>query len=387
MELPPLEEQYPHHQRSLEIPDYVVITETIKGKEENSKDKSLEKNKEKMIMSSGVISIIIPVYNTGQFLNRCVESVLQQSYRNIEVLLIDDGSTDNSGKLCDEWEKKDARIRTIHKENGGLSDARNAGLDAASGEFIAFVDSDDYIAPDMIQKLYDAIKKNNAEMSICRFLFVDEKGTPIRGKNKRIPEIEGTFSTHDVLKQAAEIGWYYTVAWNKLYKRSLFSEIRFPKGRLHEDLFVSHLLLELCGTVVCISEVGYYYVQHEGSILKNKSKKLYLDAAKAYLERSSFFCRHGLQKGAGKAYLLSALCLTDACLIKSDKPEIQEEWEALFKSFQKNYRFKNYCTKKEKLQISIICSNPELYYLLFRNSYERKAKAIIDLCAERISTR
>ena len=125
------------------------------------------------------ISIIIPVYNVETYIHKCIGSVLAQTYRNIEVILVDDGSPDNSGIICDEYAKKDKRVIVIHKKNGGLSDARNAGIDAATGDYIVFVDSDDYIAPDMIEKLYETQKRNNADITVCGYRWVEFRCTII----------------------------------------------------------------------------------------------------------------------------------------------------------------------------------------------------------------
>ena len=335
-------------------------------------------------MADEKVSIIIPIHNVERYLNRSVESVLQQSYRNIEVLLIDDGSTDNSGKRCDEWKEKDARIRVIHKKNGGVSDTRNAGLDAATGDFIAFVDSDDYTAPDMIEKLYAAQKKYNADMSICGFQFVDENGTPITEKNRKLPKIEGVFSGRDAIKYSAEYNWYYNVLWNKLFKKALFSEVRFPKVTVCEDLLASHQLLELCQTIVCIRDIGYYYVRRNGSILNTRSGRTDLDRARAFLEHASFFYEHGLQRGAGRAYLQAAVSLADAEVRTKGKPEMQRELEETFQRFKESAQLRKYGTKKEKLQLTIINQSPELYYYFFRTPVRQRVKTTRKKCVEKI---
>ncbi|EHZ61025.1 glycosyl transferase 2 family protein [Streptococcus pneumoniae GA47210] len=123
-----------------------------------------------------LISIVVPVYNVEKYLKKSIESILNQTYQNIEILLVDDGSTDSSGKICESFSKVDPRIRVFHKENGGLSDARNFGIEQMKGQYVAFIDSDDYISKDYVWKLYSSIKNNDSEVSICSFLLVDEKG-------------------------------------------------------------------------------------------------------------------------------------------------------------------------------------------------------------------
>ena len=130
-------------------------------------------------MKNLLVSVIVPIYNVEKYLRKCVDSILNQTYKNLEIILVDDGSPDNCGNICDEYALSDSRIRIIHKKNGGLSDARNAGLDIARGNYILFVDSDDYIDETMVEKLYEALEKEKAEMSLCSFVYVNDDGVPI----------------------------------------------------------------------------------------------------------------------------------------------------------------------------------------------------------------
>ena len=337
-------------------------------------------------MQPDTVSIIIPVYNVQWYLDKCVESVLQQDYPALEVLLVDDGSTDSSGQLCDEWEKKDSRIRVIHKENGGLSDARNAGLDAASGDYIAFVDSDDYIAKDMIRKLYDALAENNADLSICNFLYVDENGKFLSGRNKTLPIENETLSGLEAIRKmsaAGKKGWYYITAWNKLYRRSLFSTIRFPKGKIHEDEFIAHRVFALCETVACIRDAGYYYVQRTGSIMRTRNMKSNLHAAEALLDRARFCDEHELNFCAGRAYLKAAMYLSDASSQNKKFPELREEFRETFRCFRVNRRLRKYCSAKEGLQVLLVLQSPAFYHLIFRNPLRQRIKTDVDQLAGR----
>lgn len=248
-------------------------------------------------MRNELISVIVPIYNVEKYLHRCVDSILGQTYHNLEIILIDDGSPDNCSIICDEYAQKDYRIRVVHKTNGGLSDARNVGIEAATGEYLMFVDSDDFIAANMIEKLYHALLVNNADISICNFKYVDENGASIlfnpRFSNSKLPIQDGVISGTDILKEKlfATKCWYWVVAWNKLYKKSIFSEIRYPVGKIHEDEFVIHAILMKCDKVACVSEMLYYYVQRSDSIMgmsKTDSRKIdYTEAlllrAKGYL--------------------------------------------------------------------------------------------------------
>lgn len=328
-------------------------------------------------MSREKISVIIPIYNSEKYLNRCIQSAVQQVYPNLEILLVDDGSVDSSGKLCDEWQKKDPRIRVVHKENGGLSDARNAGLDTALGDYIAFLDSDDFLAPDMLQNLLSAMKSADAKISICNFLYVDEGGRPLSSRNRTLPirdEVISGLEAVDRTMMDEEKGWYYVTAWNKLYWKGLFSDIRFPYGKIHEDEFIAHHLLGKCDRIACIRSAGYYYVQRPGSIIHSRNEKTHLHAAEACLERAIFCADHGLQRSAGYAYLKSAVFLCDAFSGSGPGPEFQAERERMFLSLRENRRLLRFCTPKEKLQIGIVFFSPRLYRLVFRNSLRKKRK-------------
>lgn len=250
-------------------------------------------------MILNLISIIIPIYNVEMYLRRCIDSVLNQTYRNLEVILVDDGSPDKCGEICDEYAEKDKRIRVIHKENGGLSDARNAGLDIATGEYVAFVDSDDYIDKDMYVKLYEAIQEADADMSICNFRYVDENGT-CKFSNNDLPIKDETLSGIHILlnNMFDEKCWYWVVAWNKLYKRELFENIKYPFGRVHEDEFVIHKLFLKCNKVACVSKMLYNYVQREDSIMNQRNDKNRLDYIDAMLDRLDFYLYHDLPRGA-----------------------------------------------------------------------------------------
>ena len=374
--LPPEEDRVPHHSFTLEIPDPKVMAEMYRTRPEYDRqgivpDAETDRN------GSETVSIIIPIHNTARCLDRCVESALQQSYRNIEVLLIDDGSTDGSGKLCDDWAERDARVRVIHKDNKGAAAARNSGIEAARGAYLAFFDSDDYADPDMIRKLYHALRDNGADMSICAFRFVDESGHPIEEQNRLLPVLDGVLPGLDGLRDAEEINWYYNVVWNKLYRKELFSGIRFPNQSICEDVIVSTRLMAASRKIVCISDVGYYYVQRNGSILHSMTEEISLYAAEAYLDRACFFHERGLEKAAGRAYVKAAMYLPDAVRNGRGRPEQQTELQETLKTFRENAGLRESCSPAEKLRISILCRSPELYYAVFRNPLRKKVKAVL----------
>ncbi len=233
------------------------------------------------------ISVIIPIYDVEKYLDKCVESVVNQTYKDLEIILVDDGSPDNCPAICDEWAKKDSRIVVLHKQNGGLSSARNAGLDIATGEFVGFVDSDDVILPKMYESLFNAINKNSADMSLCGFLNVDEALNPINENEQNCPIETEVLDTYGVMEKLC-VGkryWYFTTSVNRLYRASIFKTIRFPDGMLHEDEFTSHRFFDSCKKVACIEDCLYLYVQREKSITTSAYNIKRLDAMYAYWDR------------------------------------------------------------------------------------------------------
>ncbi len=329
-------------------------------------------------MQHEIISVIIPIYNVETYLERCLKSVIGQSYQELEILLIDDGSTDGSGILCDQWAENDPRIKVIHKSNGGLSDARNTGLDHASGEYIVFIDSDDYISSDMVLKLYLALKANNAEMSICNFLCVNEAGLPV-AENTDLPINNETVSGLEAVRRIVNLnsnGWYYIPAWNKLYKKNLFTEIRFPIGKIHEDEFVAHKLLGLCKTVACIQDVCYFYVQRTGSIIHSKTSKSYLHASEALLDRAQFYVDNELNYYASRVYWRAAMFLASSFQFRDNSQPLQEPRIAALRVLRQNRWLRKYCSIKEKLQISTVCFSPYFYCFLFRNPIRQRMKVL-----------
>jgi len=244
---------------------------------------------------SDLISIIIPVYNVEKYLVRCVDSVIAQTYENIEVILVNDGSTDESQAICEKYVVSDSRIKLINKENGGLSDARNAGITCAEGEYIAFIDSDDYVHQLFIENLYSRIKSDNSDICMCAFHFVNE-GEEDYSAIKKMPDsydyhaegiAEGVYSSDTAMKHISNTR--LVVAWNKLYRRKLFNNIRFPVGRLHEDEFILHGLFAISDDVSIISDKLYFYLQRALSIIGQPYCVRRLDILDAYADRMDFY--------------------------------------------------------------------------------------------------
>lgn len=230
-------------------------------------------------MSEPLISIIVPVYKVEKFLEQCVQSVISQTYSNLEIILVDDGSPDRCPQLCDEWSRKDRRIKVIHKQNGGLSDARNFGIRAARGEYLAFVDSDDWISPYMISKLYEACAQFEAEMSICQFEMVYDDGKREKYVEEEYPT--EVLSSKEALKLLLQDKRITSHAWRKLYKREIIKDEMFPKGKYYEDVYIMPELFLRCNKIVYLNDVLYYYRQNPTGIVKSNSIKSNFDFMEA----------------------------------------------------------------------------------------------------------
>lgn len=221
-----------------------------------------------------LISVVVPVYNVEPYIDRCINSITSQTYTNLEIILVDDGSTDNSGKKCDQYSKEDTRITVIHKVNGGLSDARNCGIEKALGDYITFVDSDDSIAPDMIEYLYSLLKKLKCRMSICSHYVAYREGEKLvnqgNGKEERL-------DAKTCIKRMCYHDQVDTSAWAKLYELSLFDKIRFPKGKLFEDIGTIYKAFIDSKNVACGFKPKYYYYVRENSIVTSMFSPKKLD--------------------------------------------------------------------------------------------------------------
>lgn len=215
-----------------------------------------------------LISVIIPVYNMERYLSRAVDSVISQSYKNLEIILVDDGSTDRSPEICDMYGKTDSRVKVIHKENGGLSSARNAGIDASSGEYISFVDSDDFVNINFISMLFNSCIKEGTDIAICNYKKVFFRGRDKACEKKSPTEIiSGEEAALEIVDLDAGT---YIPAWNKLYKREVFGDIRYPDGKYSEDFYISYKLLSNADKVSIIDEKLYGYVQRKESIIHSR---------------------------------------------------------------------------------------------------------------------
>ena len=284
-----------------------------------------------------LISVIVPVYNVERYVNRCVESIMNQTYPELEIILVDDGSTDSSGVLCDTFAEKDARITVIHKKNGGLSDARNTGIDASTGSYIVFADSDDWLDPDMIQLLYNVLKKNNADIAECSYrnVYTDH----ILEETSCSAEVVNGDSV-TALEGMLDWKYFKPVAWNKLYKRSVIQDIRYPVGRLHEDEFTTYKYYFNAKKVTYVDVSKYNYDRtREDSITGRKFSERNLDACWAFRERVDFFYKNNivrLQRKMNDIYCWFVLDKLEKCRqLAIQGPKVEQ----LLEQMQKDITF------------------------------------------------
>ena len=243
-------------------------------------------------MDNNLISVIIPVYRVEAYLRRCVDSVLAQTYTQTEVILVDDGSPDGCPAICDAYAREDGRVRVIHQENAGLSGARNAGIEAAKGAWLSFVDSDDYLAPEFLERLYRACVDTGSEMSVCRWEYVrGERPVPERGSGK----LEVCSGREMLSRLYQPDGAYFVVAWNKLYRRELFQEIRYPLGRIHEDEATTYRIYDQVKRAAYVDSSLYGYFVTPASITRGFNPKR-MDWVYAVAERMDFFEKRGYRE-------------------------------------------------------------------------------------------
>ena len=245
-------------------------------------------------MNAPLITVIVPVYGVEKYLNKCVDSILNQTYSNIEVILIDDESPDKCPEICDEYAANDNRVKVIHQKNAGQSAARNAGLDIAKGEYIAFVDSDDYVDPTFLEKMYRRISEDKSDLVACEYDVVDDSGNVIR--NRTYLEHDKVISEETFWKLESTTHYMFCAAlWNKLFKASTWNRLRLKVGKYAEDSFAMTRYIAGMNKISVIKEPLYYYYQRDNSLVHSFSLKN-LDAVEARLERCKYFYKKGYKE-------------------------------------------------------------------------------------------
>jgi glycosyltransferase involved in cell wall biosynthesis len=233
-----------------------------------------------------LISIIVPIFNVESYLQRCVYSLINQTYKNLEIILVDDGSSDNCPEICDKFSKLDERIKVIHKRNGGLSDARNVGLKVATGDYIAFVDSDDWVSTYMFESLLTVLKKHKSDIVECNVIWTSEEN--INNKGNSLGEVI-SFNVIDALKELILDGILHQTVWNKLYTRAIIGDIVFEVGKTNEDEYWTYQIFARANNISYVNKELYYYFQRNDSIMGNSYSIKRLDAIEAKKFRLLYF--------------------------------------------------------------------------------------------------
>lgn len=316
-------------------------------------------------ITTGLISVIIPVYNTEIYLRRCINSVLNQSYKHLEIILIDDGSSDGSGKICDEYQMKDNRIKVIHQENAGQAAARNRGLDAANGNYIAFVDSDDYIEADMMEYLLNNLTEYNADIAVCGVKKVNLHGVTAGYFNENLKDFF-VFDTYQAMEQLIDNKIINFSLCDKLFRRTLFEQLRFREGIIFEDMELIYQLVDKAKKIVYSAEVKYNYVLSDDSTIRQVFNIKKMSAIYVYEEILQFY------KNKYPEFYEHALCFfMDICLSNLYEIEITKNFKQ-----EKKYLLKRiweiypavinspHCRKAVKIKLKALKMNIHMFILL-----------------------
>lgn len=312
------------------------------------------------------ISVIVPVYNVEQYLDKCIQSICAQSYQNLEIILVNDGATDSSGAICDAWAEKDSRICVIHKENGGLSDARNAGIEIASGAWFMFVDSDDTITTDTIERLYTAAIENNCQMAVCNMVRIYEDGAqePFYHPVDVLTVWDGQ-QRFETLKQPSSC--------NKLFRAELFENLRFPKDKFYEDTFVYHVLAHRSSRIALTGHDGYYYLSRRESILGAPTfSDRYFDRIEAVYKRTKYLIEHQVPYYAQEACesLYADVRVGSQYIAHTDAncEKFKKMWEWYDVAYRHLLHHPN-TSLKMKLRLILLKYAPRLHNKIYKRTY------------------
>lgn len=314
-----------------------------------------------------MVSVIIPIYNVEKYLEKCILSIINQTYKNLEIILVDDGSTDMSGAIADEYEKKDKRIRVIHKKNGGLSDARNKGFEIATGEYISFIDSDDYIDLNMYENIMKEFKDSIDVVIFGRYVEFE-------GYTKVQCPKENIMDNIQAIIALNSFKGFDMAAWDKVYKRKVIENIRFPFGKKSEDYFYTYKAFDQARKIKTISKPYYHYVQRQNSI--SRSKNISFDAIEGSREQVQYFQNKypNLIEIAYTTLFFSYLSIYNVCirqkkyLNKEQKEQFKDECKKILKYVLKN----EYISLIKKIQAIIFTKSLLMYKLILKLKENRK---------------
>ena len=311
-----------------------------------------------------MISVIVPIYNVEQYLDKCIDSIIKQTYTDLEIILVDDGSPDHCASICDHYAKKDHRIVVIHKQNGGLSDARNAGISVAKGDYIGFVDADDYIHPQMYEILYQNLVETEADISVCEFACVQENSN-INGVEEDLSLFREVITKDSIMELLEYMNTITVVAWNKLYCSRLFENIRYPYAKVHEDEFVIHHILHECQKVVYSKAKLYFYLQRKEGITGQIRWKHVADGFEAYIDRIHFL----KENDYSSMEVLSVIQMLNYIIKYYDKiakvkqaKGLVKKFRVMFKMYYKDREVQNNLGRKKLRLFKCFVISPDLYY-------------------------
>lgn len=326
------------------------------------------------VCSKGIIvmklSIIVPVYKVEEYLKDCVNSILNQTFRDFELILVDDGSPDSCPKICDEYSQKFNNVKVIHKQNGGLSSARNAGMKIATGEYISFIDSDDYLASNMYEHVFSIMEKECADIVVVGRCYVYPNGSKeLREKQNVYEVMDGPKAT--AIMNTSLLGYFDVAAWDKVYKRSLFNDVSYPEGKLSEDWYTTYKVFAKANRIVYDSTPMYYYRQRGGSITHTSSAVNY-DAMYASQEVYDFVKKRQPEytAEANFAYVFSRIGVIDNLTVQPtvDKQKIRKirnDMKVNIKQLKKTDFFSK-LSKKRKIQLFLIEHCLNSYTIIFK---------------------
>ena len=316
-------------------------------------------------MKKDLVSIIVPVYNASKYLENCLNSILKQTYNNIEVILIDDGSTDNSLEICKEYKKNDKRIKIIHKENGGISSVRNLGVKESKGKYICFVDSDDYIEKDYVEVLYSGIKKYKTKLCFGGYRNVYNDGTAVDKFSNKTYKL----SKVKTLNKLLYVDGVDVSPWSKIYEKSLFDDITYPEGRIFEDTATTYKLIDKCDNIAICDYPIYNYCIRSSSITSSKFNIKKMDWIISSIEMTHYLKKKYKElNDACLAYMMYAHIGVLSSLAMNDKNYKKERKELVLyvKSNRKKYIKDKNVSKKYKLVANIISFNYGLFKIFLK---------------------
>ena len=293
-----------------------------------------------------LISVIIPCYNVEKYLSQCIDSILNQTYPCLEIILIDDGSTDSTGFICDKYEQIDNRIRVIHQLNKGIATTRNIGIKESKGKYIFWIDSDDYVCPYIIERLYSLIIDNSADMSICNYIEGSNRNYMFELESGSIKCTDARQALNYIYKNS-HYSFIMAASWGKLIKKSNYDSLKYPDGKIFEDIYMSHHLINKCQKIVYTDQIMYYYYKWPESILGKKIYKAKLDYLDAFEERIQFFESLGYDELQEKARIQYLHALIWEFSRAKDILHDSETVKIIVKQYRKYYTL---CTTNQEIE-------------------------------------